>query len=230
MWMMQVTLIEKKALTANVFELHYQLPEAKTMLPGQFMTFILASIGGRSYSILEMQEDRAILVIKKWEIAEGGRGGSIMLCDAEIGDTFKAVWPAGHFVLKENTDNKLFLGTGTGLVPLYNQILEGLKRETGEQYYLVFGVRTHGDILYQERFEALKKHFPNRFNYQLFVSREAGKWNIQQWYVTDVLSKELMQKFQEYYICGAPAMVESCQTKLWELGGDNEKIYFEKYS
>jgi NAD(P)H-flavin reductase len=71
--MMQVVVNKKIALTGDVFELHYKLPEIKTMLPGQFITFIIAGIGGRSYSILEIKEDIAVLIIKKWEATDGGR-------------------------------------------------------------------------------------------------------------------------------------------------------------
>ena len=39
--MMQVTVEKKIALTSDVLEIHYKLPEEKTMLPGQFITFIL---------------------------------------------------------------------------------------------------------------------------------------------------------------------------------------------
>jgi ferredoxin-NADP reductase len=130
MWMMQVILLEKRSLTDDVFELHYKLPESKEMLPGQFITFILPWIWGRSYSILELRGDIAVLIIKKWGKEDWGRGWSIAFCDAKVWDEFKAVWPAGHFTLQENTKNKLFLWTGTWLVPLYNQIIEGLKKES----------------------------------------------------------------------------------------------------
>jgi NAD(P)H-flavin reductase len=71
--MMQVVVEKKITLTQDVFEIHYKLPEVKTMLPGQFITFIIAGVGGRSYSILEIIEDVAVLIIKKWDSADGGR-------------------------------------------------------------------------------------------------------------------------------------------------------------
>jgi len=39
--MMQATLVRKEQLTADVFELEYELSEDKTMKAGQFLTFIL---------------------------------------------------------------------------------------------------------------------------------------------------------------------------------------------
>ncbi|MCD5375428.1 FAD-dependent oxidoreductase [Candidatus Gracilibacteria bacterium] len=230
MGMMQVTLEKKINLTQDVYELHYKLPEPKIMLPGQFVTFILTGIGGRSYSILEIIDDIAILIIKKWEQSDGGRGGSIALCDASVGDEFKVVGPSGHFVLQDNSDNKLFLGTGTGLVPLYNQILEGLKKDSREKYQLVFGVRHMNDMFYTDKFEALKLQYPDRFFYHLLTSRDEENGIIGKGYVTDFLSESVVDKYSEYYICGAPAMIEGCQKRLTELGVLEEKVYFEKYS
>lgn len=230
MWMMQIKLVEKITLTHDVFELHYKLPETLVMKPWQFFTFILPGIWGRSYSALDLKWDIAILIIKRWGDSDWGRWWSIALCDAEIWDEFKAVWPAGHFVLSENTDNKLFLGTGTWLVPLYNMILDGLKKKTWERYQLVFGVRHMTDMFYTEAFETLKSQYPDTFYYHLVTSRDEAQWIIKKWYVTDFLSKNVVSDYNEYYICWAPAMIEWCQNKLTELWVSEENVFFEKYS
>lgn len=229
MAMMQAKLVKKISLTHDVFELHYELSEEKQMKPGQFLTFILPGIGGRSYSVLELVWNRAVLIIKKWPAETGWRGWSTALCDAEIWDVFKCVWPVGHFVLQENIWNKLFIGTGTGLVPLYNMILEWLKKKSWEKCQLVFWVRYLTDMFYKENFEKLKTQYPDTFYYHLVVSRDESEWIIKKWYVTDFLSEKVVSQYGEYYLCGAPAMIESCQEKLSWLWIENENIYFEKY-
>jgi len=228
--MMEISLVKKIALTKDVFELHYKLPEVTTMLPGQFFTFILPWIWGRSYSALELREDIAVLIIKRWWESDWGRWGSILLCDAEVWDTFKAVWPAGHFLLQDTTSNKLFLGTGTWLVPLYNQILEWLKRWSSEKYQLVFGVRHMSDMFYLDHFANLKQEYPDNFYYHLVVSRDEWEGMIKKWYVTDFLSEKVASEYKEFYICWAPAMIEWCQEKLASLWVDENNIYFEKYA
>ena len=227
---MQAVLQNKKALTHDVFELHYKLSEEKTMLPGQFFTFIIPEIGGRSYSALSLIGKHLVLIIKRWEQQTGGRGWSISLCDAEIWTEYKCVWPAGHFVLTKNNENKIFLWTWTGLVPLYNMILEWLKRNSGEKYQLVFWVRYKKDFYYINEFEGLKKQFPDTFYYHLVVSRDEWQWIIQKGYVTDFLTKKVASQYKEFYICWAPAMIEGCQEKLSELGTEAENVYFEKYA
>lgn len=230
MGMIQATLIDKKALTNDVFELHYKLSEKKEMLAGQFFTFILPGIGGRSYSALDLKGDHLVLIIKRWETGNGWRWWSILLCDAEIGTEYKCVGPAGHFVLQESNDNKLFLWTWTGLVPLYNMILEWLKRKSGEKYQLVFGVRYTKDFYYIGHFEALKTKYPETFYYHLVVSREDWEAIIQKGYVTDFLTQNTVKQYSEFYLCGAPAMIEWCQEKLTELEVHSENVYFEKYA
>ncbi len=230
MGLLQATLVRKDLLTTDVFELEYQLSEKKEFIPGQFITFILPGIGGRAYSILEQNNESIILVIKRWSLEMWGRGWSLALCDAEIGSVFKAVGPAGHFILSQSDASRCFLATGTGLVPLYAQIVDGLQKSSDAKYQLVFWVRTSDDLYYIERFEALKEQYPNTFYYHLCVSRDESHGIIHQWYVTDFLSAKSVSDFTEFYICGAPAMIEGCQKKLTELWVSSENIFFEKYA
>jgi len=227
---MQVSLSKKIALTNDVYELHYVLPNETTMKAGQFFTFILPGIWWRAYSTLDIIGTTAIFIIKRWGVASGWRWGSVLLCDAQIWDEFKLVWPAGHFVLQDNNENKLFLWTGTGLVPLYNMILSWLAKNTWEKYQLVFWVRNMSDMFYTDEFAKLKEKYPDTFYYHLVVSREQWEGMIKKGYVTDFLSSKVVDDYSEFYICWAPAMIEWCQEKLWELWVENEKIFFEKYS
>lgn len=230
MWMKLAVLEKKIQLTQDVFELHYKLSEKLEMKAGQFFTFIIPGIWWRSYSALELHGDKLQLLIKRWDTKTWDRWGSIALCDAKIWDEFKFVGPAGHFVLQETSQNKLFLGTGTWLVPLYNMILAGLKKGTWEKYQLVFWVRHMSDMFYLEKFAHLKQQYPDTFYYHLVVSRSEWEWMIQKWYVTDFLSSKVVSDYREFYICWAPTMIEWCQEKLWELWVKQDTIYFEKYA
>jgi len=228
--MMIATLSKKIALTDDVFELHYILSEKKEMIAGQFITFILPWVWGRSYSILELIWDSAILIIKRWPQETGWRGGSVLLCDASVGDEFKCVWPVGHFVLSAHNVPRLFIGTGTGLVPLYSMILEWLEKKIWDKYQLVFWVRYKKDMFYIDKFEALKEKYPDSFYYHTVVSRDPADWIIHAWYVTDFLSPKVIWDFDEFYLCGAPAMIEWVENKLSELWVEKESIFFEKYA
>jgi len=220
-------LIKKIQLTPDVFELHYKSSEAFSIEPGQFITFILPKIWWRAYSILEQNWDKMILIIKRVKKENWWRWWSILLCDAKIWDKFDWVWPAGHFVLKKEDNNKLFIWTWTWLVPLYNQIVAWLERWDKWNYTLLFWVRTKKDLFYTDKFEKLSKKYSN-FKYEIFLSREEVEW-INKWYVTDYLIQENLANTNEVYICWAPAMVESAIEILEKNWINKENIFFEKY-
>jgi NAD(P)H-flavin reductase len=193
----------------------------------QFVTFILDEIWGRAYSILDFLEDnKFILIIKKWEEKDGGRWGSKYICKRELWDVLKWVWPSGHFLLQENSKNKLFLATWTGLVPLYNQIVGSLEKNNIEKIMLIFWVRKKEDLFYLEKLENLKKQNKN-FDYKIYLSREESEY--EKWYITDFLDKNNIKNFEEFYICWTPNMIDSSAEKLTKLWIKRENIYFEKY-
>lgn len=219
-------LTKKINLTNDVYELHLETNEEIVMKPWQFITFILPIIGWRAYSILESIWNKIILLIKKWELEQGWRWGSKYICEREIWEVLKWVWPSWHFVLKENNENKLFLWTWTGLVPLYNQIIFWLKN-SNSKYKLIFWVRTFSDLFYAEKLEELKNNFSN-FSYEIYISREEKTW-LNKGYVTDFLNSENISEFSEFYICWMPNMISSSVEILKNNWISDEKIFFEKY-
>jgi ferredoxin-NADP reductase len=141
------TLIAKKQLTHDVYELIYSCPELtkEPSKPGQYVMFQLAPGLNRAYSLASLSlassdisfEDSNIpifqdshlptftLIIKR--ISDGR--GSPMICDAEVGTVFSGMIPLGHFTLQNTPRSKCFIGTGTGFAPLYCQMLGSLTLE-----------------------------------------------------------------------------------------------------
>lgn len=125
--MKMTTLVWKKQLTADVFELRYTSQLDMTHCKsGQFITFIIPEIGGRAYSISNIVGDEIVLLIKRVSLEDGGKWWSIALCDSDLWTEFNSVGPIGKFVLQENMKSKCFLWTWTGLAPLYHQVLRSI--------------------------------------------------------------------------------------------------------
>ncbi|MDD3793955.1 MAG: FAD-dependent oxidoreductase [Candidatus Gracilibacteria bacterium] len=219
-------LINKKNLTSNIFELVFESENNFEFKPGQFITFLIP-VGGRAYSILEETGKQLKLIIKKRELDEGGRGGSKYLCELEVGNIIRGVGPAGHFTLKENEKNKLFLGTGTGFVPLFNQITYGLKNNLNCNFKLIFGARTNADLFYIDELNSLKNEYDN-FDFEVYLSREEI-FGYKKGYITDFINYETKNSFSEVYICGTPSMIDSSIEILLEKGFEKEYIFTEKY-
>jgi len=223
----QFTLTETKLLTHDVYEMSFKTEDPIDMDYGQFVTFILPGIWGRSYSVLEVEENTIKLIIKKVELSDSGRGWSIFICDSQVWDTLQWVGPAGHFILQKNDKNKLFIGTGTGLVPLYNQILWINELGLNSKTKMLFWVRREDDLFYIDELNNLAEK--DNFSYEVYTSREKV-WDYREGYVTLYLTEENVKDFEEFYICGMPAMVDACIEKLRELWISEESIFSEKYT
>jgi NAD(P)H-flavin reductase len=48
-------------------------------------------------------------------------------------------------------------------------------------------------------------------------------------YVTDWITPESIVQYEEYYLCGSPAMVKSAREKLESLGVKKEDIFWEQF-
>lgn len=100
----------------------------------------------------------------------------------------------------------------------------------------IFGVRNFSDSFYEEEIFELGKKFQD-FQYVQYFSRESDfstfpPFNLstfQPGYVTDWITRENISKFEEFYLCGSPAMVKDARAKLESLGVSKEKIFFEQY-
>ena len=232
----QFTLIAKRSITYDVYELIYSCPDLtrEPPKPGQYVMFQLAPGLNRSYSIASFTHDTFTLVIKKmieWK-------GSSIICDAEIGQVFSGMLPLGHFVLRDTPVSKCFIGTGTGFAPLYCQMLgHSLSQTKTDNMAFIFGVRNFADSFYESEIASLGDCFEN-FEYIQYFSRESDfslivptTYPTRQisWYVTDWITPEHIALFREFYICGSPAMVKSAREKLEALGVESDRVFWEQF-
>lgn len=238
------TLISKKQLTQDVYELVYDCPffDHDRVKSGQYVLFQLAPWLNRAYSLASYTPQRFTLIIKR--IPEGR--WSPIICDAPIGTIFSGLLPLGHFMLQDTPVSKCFIGTGTGFAPLYCMMLECSKM----QYFLIdtdvlqnqfqesgvnitpwiafiFWVRELQDVFFSSEIQDIGSRFQN-FEYTTYLSREdyAG---YMRWYVTDWITQKNISNYQEFYLCGSPAMVKSSREKLETLGVEKERIFWEQF-
>ena len=219
------TIKSKKQLTDDVFELVFESDYEINETPGQFITFILPNgIGGKSYSILGSSWNECTLIIKR---CEDGQGGSKYICDSQVWDELKWVGPVGKFVLHSDPNAKLFAGTGTWLVPLYNQIKKTLQDGNTHKVHLLFGVRYAKDVFYEQELQELANTYLN-FSFTLSLSRENTS-NYSHSYITEFVTQDMKDKYDEVYLCGAPVVVDAMQEKLEWIWFEKAKIFTEKY-
>ena len=223
----QFKLTKKINLTDDVYELIFESEKDLTIKPWQFITFLIEKLWGRAYSILKLEWKKIVLIIKKREIENWWRWWSKYICELNIWENLKWVWPAWAFILQENNNDKLFICTWTWFVPLYNQIIWAINLKQKWKLKLLFWVREKKDLFYINELEEIKKNNEN-FDYEIYLSRDKENW-YNQWYTIDYLTKANCNMYKEFYICWAPVMIEKSIEILETNWIQTEQIYFEKY-
>lgn len=206
------TLRSKNKLTHDVYELIFTVPEVVEVQPGQFVMFVLPRSGlKRAYSIAHTNGQTFTFIIKQ---IDGGIG-STEICSLETGENIIGMVPLGHFVLRDTRVSKLFIGTGTGFAPLYAMIRALEESKSGVRSHFIFGVREQRDSFYLEELERIKSTYP-LFDYHIYLSQEDSTETIRG-RVTDFLVPENIVPYEEFYLCGSPAMVGDARARLEEL-------------
>lgn len=220
------TLIKKISLNSDIFELIFKLDTDSILIPKawQFVTFLLPLTKfGRAYSIVKSDWINYTFIIKR---LANWRWWSKEICDINIWEVIKWIWPTGHFILNSKKIPQLFIWTWVGFAPLYNMINESLENWNKGKIKLVFWIRFNKDIFYKSELDKIKEKYPN-FDYTIYTSREKIEW-YKKWYVTDYIGNNITN-YKEFYICWNPNVIESSKNKLLELWVNNKNIYYEKY-
>ncbi len=228
-----LTLTNKKQLTHDVYELRYMAEENIFLLPGQFL---LCDTSGdpklrRSYSVSWAQGKEVFFIIKRlpeW------KGGSVAICDQEIGHTMQVWGPMGRFVLQENNFQKVFIGTGTGFAPLYFMLRKLQTTNHKLQTFFLFGVRELRDVFYTEELQNWSQLWA--FDYEIYCSRENAALppkhtlgRVTEYLTIDAVHHLNKNHDTEFYICGSPAMVTEVRSMLELYGVSEDKVFFEQY-
>jgi Na+-transporting NADH:ubiquinone oxidoreductase subunit F len=161
---------------------------------------------------------------------------SSFIFSRQPGDEVAISGPYGDFFIKETDREMIYIGGGAGMAPLRSQIMhlfETLKTTRKVSYW--YAGRSKSELFYTETFRALEKQFPN-FTYHTTLSRPKpeDQWTGSVGHVQKVLIKEYLGSHPcpeevEYYLCGPPAMLQSCLRMLDSLGVPSENIAFDDF-
>jgi len=107
---------------------------------------------------------------------------STFLCDIEPGAKVKITGPVGkEMLLPEDEDaNVIMLATGTGIAPMrtyLRRMFETAERDKNGWHFrgkawLIMGVPTTANLLYDADFEGYQSQYPDNFRYTKAISRE----------------------------------------------------------
>lgn len=155
------------------------------------------------------------------------------LCDLPEGAAVRFHGPHGYFVLKNPVRDSVFIGTGTGIAPLrgmLRHLFADPSRNEGHDFWLVFGVRTHEDLYYNDEFQQVARENSN-FHYVPTLSRGDQEWTGARGYVQDHVREIVKDRTDmDAYICGLKNMVVANRDLLVkEKGWDRKTVLYERY-
>ncbi len=110
---MRAVLITKKALTASIWRLKFDLQEPVRFAPGQFVLLRVAPFEWRNYSIARAEGKRFELLVS----TRTGGDGSIYAGNVQPGEEKEVELPFGSYQLQRNSHRRVFVATGTGIAP-----------------------------------------------------------------------------------------------------------------
>jgi Na+-transporting NADH:ubiquinone oxidoreductase subunit F len=147
------------------------------------------------------------------------------------GDEVSFNGPYGEFHLSDSEREIFFVATGSGLAPIMSILYQMAEEKITRKATLVFGARYRKDLFYVEEIEALKQKISHlEVFFTLSRPQEEDRWDGEQGRVTNVLEKIMRNgESKEAYLCGNPAMVESCHELLVKKGIPQELIFFDKF-
>src|SRR4030042_3471414 len=117
---LKTVFLSKKKLTYDVYEFNFLCHEPNRFYfePGQYLILNVpkgADKIKRLYSIFDFEENQNNFKITVKIIPEGE--GSEYLANLTQGDSVEFQGPAGVFTINKNAKDKIFIATGTGMMP-----------------------------------------------------------------------------------------------------------------
>ena len=148
---------------------------------------------------------------------------STFLCDIEPGAKVKITGPVGKEMLlpEDEEANVIMLATGTGIAPMrtyLRRMFEPSEREKNGWHFrgkawLLMGVPTTPNLLYDDDFNRYQAEFPDNFRYTKAISREQQNASGGRMYIQDRVSENAEEIFTwiedpktHVYMCGLRGM------------------------
>ena len=225
--------VYKANLAEKTWLIGIELSELAQFLPGQFVSLKVNDEGlRRSYSIASLPGKKSIELVVG--VAPMGEGSKYIL-GLSVGDSVEVLGYLGKFVVGEEViasqKQLVFVGTGTGVVPLRIMIEDLLKNKSfGGQIHLVWGMRYETDLYWLAELDKLQREFDN-FHLSIALSRPEEKWPGVSGHVGDVVSGLSIKGVEtSAFLCGNPEMITEIKDLLISKGVEEEQILYERFA
>ncbi len=199
--------------------------------------------GFRAYSLANPPHDNATIMMNV-RIATPPPGtegippgfGSSYIFNLKQGDEVTVSGPYGEFMAKDTDREMCFVGGGAGMAPLRSHILHQLDGiHTKRKISFWYGARSKKEMFYDDIFRDLEKRYGN-FSYHIALSSPEpdDHWDGLTGFIHNHLCDSYLCNHEdpteiEYYLCGPPPMINAIIEALYNLGVEDDMIFFDKF-
>ena len=230
---------ETRDAVSLTFAIPEQLQDDYHFAPGQYLTLRTTMEGEevrRSYSICSGPDDGELrIAVKK---VDGGAFSSWAADELKSGDEIDVMTPTGRFGIAPAPEAaRIHVGfaAGSGITPLLSIIKGVLAREPNSRFFLFYGNRSTGSMLFREALEQLKDRFIERLSVFHVISGEEqdipilyGRLDGEK---VRVLLRSLVPaaSIDHVFICGPTGMSEDIEATCRDIGIPTDRIHIERF-
>jgi ring-1,2-phenylacetyl-CoA epoxidase subunit PaaE len=234
---------EVKRETADAVSMTFVIPEDLkpdyVFMPGQYITLRNMVEGEdirRSYSICSAPSDNELrIAIKR---VDGGRFSTWATQGLAAGDAIDVMTPTGRFgIAPSPQEARIHMGfaAGSGITPILSIIRAVLISEPQSRFFLFYGNRSTGDMLFRDVLADLKDRFLGRFSMFHVLSQEEQDVPLMNGRLDADKVRLLLGRLvplpavDHAFICGPTGMSEAVEAILKEGGMAPERIHVERF-
>jgi ring-1,2-phenylacetyl-CoA epoxidase subunit PaaE len=229
--------------SADAVSLTFAIPQELAVdysfAPGQYLTLRTTMDGEevrRSYSICSGPDDGELrIAVKK---VDGGAFSNWAADELKAGDQLDVMTPTGRFGIAHAADQaRVYAGfaAGSGITPILSIVKGVLAREPKSRFFLFYGNRSTGGMLFREALEELKDRFLQRLSVFHVISGEDQDIPILHGRLDGdkvrVLLRSLVpaSRVDHVFICGPAGMSEDIEATCRDIGIAGDRIHVERF-
>jgi ring-1,2-phenylacetyl-CoA epoxidase subunit PaaE len=221
------------------FAIPQELRADYSFAPGQYLTLRTTTDGEevrRSYSICSGPDDGELrIAVKK---VDGGAFSSWAADELKAGDQLDVMTPTGRFGIAHAPDQaRVYVGfaAGSGITPILSIVKGVLAREPDSRFFLFYGNRSTGGMLFREALEELKDRFMQRLSVFHVISGEEQDIPILHGRLDGDKVRVLLRSMvpassvDHVFICGPTGMSEDIEAACRGIGIAEDRIHVERF-
>src|SRR6266571_4467915 len=239
----RLTVHDLRRETADAVSITFNIPselaDDYAFAPGQYLTLRTVMDGEevrRSYSICSGPDDGELrIAVKK---VDGGAFSSWAADELKPGDELDVMTPTGRFGIAHAPDQaRVYVGfaAGSGITPILSIVKGVLAREPNSRFFLFYGNRSTGGMLFLEALEELKDRFLQRFSIFHVISGEEQDIPILHGRLDGEKVRVLLRSLvpaasiDHVFICGPSGMSEDIEATCRDIGIAADRIHVERF-